>query len=283
MEKEKIHGVKNKDRKNNEKMNERNIVSSDVILKFSNLVIGYDRALNKKPFNAEIPRGAFVGIIGPNGIGKTTLIKTILGMIKPLKGEIHINVDSNIRDAIGYVPQRIYFDPKIPFFVYDVIKQGLFSKVGFFKSLKHYEHLIYDTAKKVGILHKINEPFGHLSGGEKQRVLIARAIIKKPKILLLDEPTSALDVRAKHGIVNLLGELNKRDGITIFMITHDLNELYPHVTHAIFLSEKEFVFGEIDNVVNEKILSQIYKAKVDIVNVGNKKCIIVSDTHLFKD
>lgn len=165
---------------------------------------------------------SFLPIIGVNGAGKTTLVKLILGLLKPQKGTIKIFNKSleESKNSLGYVPQQIIYDPQFPISVREVIAFGLIN----FKCSKHKEEDCIDYAlEQVNLLHLKNKPFTTLSGGEKQRTLIARAIINHPSILILDEPTASLDPKNKSRIIELCRKLN--ENYTIIFITHDLTIL----------------------------------------------------------
>ena len=246
------------------------------------LVIGYDEPLTNE-IDLRIKEGEFVGIIGPNGGGKTTLLKTLLGIIKPIKGKISIFGEKNprkFRKLIGFVPQRTFYDEKMPFFVIDIVKMGLFSNKPLFYRLKKedYENMI-NIMRLVDIYKLRTMPFGHLSGGEKQRVLIARALVKKPKILFLDEPTSSLDIKSKKEVIDIIVRLHHDLNITILMVTHNINEIYPYLNKVIYINNKKCFLGEPEEVVTKNNLKEIYGINVDIIKIGKNLCVLAGDHH----
>lgn len=247
------------------------------LIKLNNVTIGYKNSVIARSISFSIDTGDFIGIIGPNGAGKTTLLKTIVGFLKPIKGDVKY-IKNRSGELFGFVPQRVYTDEKMPFFVIDVVMMGLYAKKGLFgKITAEDKEKIKRIMKEVKIDHLWNLPFGHLSGGQKQRVLIARALVKNPKILLFDEPTSALDIRGKKEVMNIIGKLSKIK--TCIVVTHNINELYPYINKVIYLKRNEFFIGTPEEVITKERLKNIYGTDVEIVNVKNHLCILADDEH----
>lgn len=192
------------------------------IITLENLSFGYDKTLILDGVNVCISEGEFIGIFGPNGGGKTTLLKLMLGMLTPLKGKVEIFGTTSRQ--IGYVPQVARFDKDFPISVFDVVRMGCLSQMkwwgGYPKTVRAQVNLALEA---VGLADLANHSFGTLSGGQAQRVLIARAIVNHPKLLILDEPTASVDPHAEQQIFQLLQELNKT--LTIVMVTHDLQTI----------------------------------------------------------
>ena len=192
--------------------------SMDSIIELDNVCFSYSGTEVLKNVSFKIFPGEFVGFIGPNGGGKTTLLKLILGFLKPNSGNLKV-LGSNIK--LAYVPQSVRFDKEFPISVEEVVLQGLLSKLPWFGSFKTAERLAAKEAlEKTGLSHLAKAPFGTLSGGQAQRTLIARALASKPQLLLLDEPTASVDVNAQSDIYTLLSQL--KGEMTILMVTHDL-------------------------------------------------------------
>ncbi len=190
----------------------------------------YQDTLALEDASLVIQEGDFVGLFGPNGGGKTTLLKLLMGFLSPKKGKISIlgRPPQAMGKQIGYVPQHLRFDRDFPISALDVVMLGCLSKLTWWGGYtKESKEKAYQALEKVGVSHKALAPFGTLSGGEAQRVLIARAIVDTPKLLILDEPTSSVDPAAEQSIYNLLVELNKT--ITIVMVTHDLQTVLDKV------------------------------------------------------
>jgi zinc transport system ATP-binding protein len=182
----------------------------------------------------DIAHGEFVGIIGPNGGGKTTLFKIIMGFLPPLSGKVAIFGHSPItlKEGIAYVPQSMRYDRQFPISVMELVLSGRLSQLPWHGQYSSADKLAAQQAlHRVGIAHLQHQAFGTLSGGQAQRALIARALVSNPKLLLLDEPTASVDSQAEADIYALLNEL--RGTMTILMVTHDLRAAVDQVERVI--------------------------------------------------
>jgi len=232
------------------------------ILEIKDLSVSYENVIALENVNLKIYRGDYVGIFGPNGSGKTTLLKAILGLIKPNKGIIKLfNSDDlkKMRIKIGYVPQNPSVKRNFPASVIEVVEMGLYGKIGFLKPLKKEHRKIAERA-----LHKVhmgafkNRPIGHLSGGELQKVMVARAIVSNPEILLLDEPTSALDFVMTGELMTLLKELNEKYKLTIIAINHNLNLLKPYCSRLVLMKNRVYFDGSVNDPKVEENIRKIF-------------------------
>lgn len=203
------------------------------IIKFENVNFCYKIKPVLKDVNLSINEGDFIGIIGPNGGGKTTLLKLLMGMLTPHKGKVKVfNKDpKDIRDKFGYVPQNYNIDKYFPITNLEIVLLGMLtkSKFGFFP--KKLKNKAKDLLELLGLKNFINKPFGKLSGGQIQRVLIARALISDPDILVLDEPTANIDPDSQKAIFNILIKSDKKR--TILMVSHDLQTIITEVKKVI--------------------------------------------------
>lgn len=180
------------------------------------LSFGYDDSLILNDISFSVLKGEFIGIIGPNGGGKSTLLKLILGFLKPTSGSLEV-----FSERMAYVPQNMKFDRHFPISALEVVLQGRLSHLpwyGAFSPVEKQKSL--DALAQVGLEFLADRPFGTLSGGQQQRVLIARALSSEPTLLLLDEPTANLDPEAEKEIFSILRSLRRK--MTILMVTHDL-------------------------------------------------------------
>ncbi|MES2122326.1 MAG: ABC transporter ATP-binding protein [Chlamydiota bacterium] len=196
------------------------------ILTIQDLFFRYETANVLEDVSLSISSQEFVAIFGPNGGGKTTLLKLIMGFLTPKKGSVQLfgAPPQQTRHQIGYVPQTLKTDRSFPISVLEVVMMGCLFKLDFWgRYPKQTREKALIALERVGLLGKANASFGTLSGGETQRVLIARAIIDTPKLLLLDEPTASVDPEAEDAILSLLLELNQ--DMTIMMVTHDLQTI----------------------------------------------------------
>lgn len=199
---------------------------AEPIISVSNLDFSYDKTPILENVNFCIQPGEFIGIFGPNGGGKTTLLKLMMGLLKPTRGNISspANSSKGTRVKIGYVPQILRFDKDFPISVLDVVLMGCLSQLTWWGAYpKQAKHKALEALAKVALTDFAKAPFGTLSGGQAQRTLIARAIVTNPEILFLDEPTASVDPQAELEIHNLLSELNST--MTIIMVTHDLQSM----------------------------------------------------------
>lgn len=210
----------------------------DIVIKATDVCFQYDKQEVLSNVSFSIGEGEYVGIIGPNGGGKTTLLQLLLGLLCPCKGEISVfQNNANIQTTeMGYVPQALQFDASFPLSTLDLVLMGRLSHLPWWgKYRKKDQTAAYHALEKVHLAHLAHTPFSQLSGGQKQRALIARALTDNPKILILDEPTNNLDSSSRDEIYELLDQLKK--STTIIMVTHDL-QLVLNKVDVIFCVEK---------------------------------------------
>jgi zinc transport system ATP-binding protein len=217
-------------------------LENDTAIDVSNLSfqIGSTLILEKVTFH--VKNGELLGIFGPNGGGKTTLLKLLLGFLKPTSGSIKIIGSSpeQARRHIGYVPQITRFDRKFPISVLEVVCMGLLCKLTWYGSLSHKNKTkALDALSIVGLASFAGRPFFSLSGGQAQRVLLARAIVNEPKLLFLDEPTASVDPGAEAQIHELLLKLKRH--VTILMVSHDLQTMANDVDRLLFVQRSSSV------------------------------------------
>ncbi|MEA1960463.1 MAG: ABC transporter ATP-binding protein [Bacillota bacterium] len=237
-------------------------------LHMDSLGVRYGSICALHDINLEIDDGDFLGIIGPNGGGKSTLLKAILGLVEPSHGEIKV-FDQNpliSRKAIGYVPQAASIDRQFPISVREAVLMGRLSgqRSFFHRYSKQDKEIAHYYMKELEILDLADRQIGQLSGGQFQRVLIARALSVKPRMLLLDEPTASLDAASSSHIYSLLQQLNKE--LTIILVTHDTLAVSSYVKSIACINHTLYYHGEPN--LNNDLVMQLYGCPVDLIAHG---------------
>ncbi len=246
---------------------------TEPIISLKNIHYAYEQKPVLQGVNLEIQRGMFMGLVGPNGGGKTTLIKIILGLIQPDNGTVELFQQpiQHFKDwhRIGFVSQKSNaFNKGFPATVYEVVAMGLTAKVGYFKFLKrHHKQKVIEAIHQVGMGEYTHQNIGNLSGGQQQRVFIARALVSDPDLLIFDEPTVGIDVENVRRLYDLLGTLNQKQEITLLLITHDTGAMTKHASHIACLNKTLHFHGDANHYssLTEKELSTIYGHPVNIV------------------
>ena len=211
-------------------------------LQFSHVTLGYENIITTSDLNLTIPQGDYLCIIGENGSGKSTFVKNLLGLLKPLSGEIALTGDWK-RSDIGYLPQQTQVQKDFPASVREIVLSGCQGRCGsrpFYN--KEEKQLAADAMEKMQIAQLAKRGYRELSGGQQQRVLLARALCATRKMLLLDEPVSGLDPKVTAEMYALIEKLNREDGITVIMISHDIAAAVKYASHILHIGDAVF-FG----------------------------------------
>jgi zinc transport system ATP-binding protein len=209
----------------------------------------------------------FLTIIGPNGGGKTTLLKLLLGLIKPTRGTVQVlgTTPEQGRRQIGYVPQNSTIDSRFPITVWDVVLTGRLGRIPLGRKYRAEDRdMAAEALQQVNLYDLRRRQIGQLSGGQQQRTFIARALITSPQLLLLDEPTASVDSQIKRDIYDLLHELNQH--ISIIMISHDIGVVSSHAKTIACLNRK--LFYHDDKTITPEMLAQTYHCPVDLIAHG---------------
>lgn len=204
-------------------------------------------------------KGDYLALIGPNGAGKSVLIKTLLGIYPPATGSIEFYDENQkkIRPKIGYVPQTKSFDRNFPAIGIELVISGLTGKWPFFISKEQKEKALA-ILDFVNAKHLANKSLKNLSGGELQRLYLARSLIQKPDIIIYDEPATGLDTVSEDDLHDLLEDLSKNQKITLIVATHDLDVARFHASHTLILNHGQIAFGKTDQSLNNQNLKKAY-------------------------
>ena len=223
--------------------------------------------------------GEFTGLIGPNGAGKTTLLRVILGLQPVTSGSVLIDgAPRAARDSsIGYVPQKLAIEPDMPLRVRDVVSLGVDGqKFGLRLPSRARRELVSDMITAVGAQRYADARIGELSGGEQQRVMIAHALISRPRLLLLDEPLANLDLSSEQGIVSMLARLARAEGVAVLLSAHDMNPLMPVMDRIVYVAAGRVAVGSTDEVVRPEVLSRLYGQHVDVIRVHGRVLVVAA-------
>ncbi|MGA3068311.1 MAG: ATP-binding cassette domain-containing protein [Tepidisphaeraceae bacterium] len=247
--------------------------AAGLAVSLENLVytIGGNRILDG--LSGTIVQGEFVTILGPNGAGKSTLLKLLLGLLKPDSGSVRVFGKQPRRgnSDIGYVPQHHVLEIDNALRAQDVVGFGLDgNRWGIALPSRQRGQRIERALADVSARHLKNEPIGHLSGGEQQRILIAQALISNPRMLLLDEPFSNLDLAHEREIVGQISRLARERNITVLLVSHDINPLLTVTNRVLFLSNGRAALGLPDEVINSQTLSRLYNAPVEVARLSGR-------------
>jgi len=229
---------------------------------------GYDDKMVFEGLDLSIPRGLYTGIVGPSGSGKTTLLKVILGVVPPAAGDVIVagqRINGGMASRVGYVPQLETVNWNFPVTVEQVVLMGRHRQMGWLPCPSREDRRVaLDLLEHLGIRQYADRQIRALSGGEQQRVFLARALISRPEILILDEPTSGVDLKTQHHILHLLSQLN-REGVTIILTTHDLNSVARHLPWVICFNRSIVAQGDPQEVFTSATLSRTYNSEMVVV------------------
>jgi len=236
------------------------------VIRLDDIWVHYDGIPVLEGINLSVEPNKFLGIIGPNGGGKTTLLKVILGLIKPTRGKVSVlgQLPEKGRKSIGYISQYTLFDRDFPISVSDAVLMGRYGKVGLYRRYSEEDKRAANEAlKTVDMLKYQNRQVGKLSGGEQQRVFIARALATDPKILLLDEPTASIDPNMQAEFYELIESLKQR--MSVVMVSHDISAVSIHVDQIACLNHQLFYHG---SEVSAEALEKTYCCPIQLIAHG---------------
>lgn len=236
----------------------------DKVLEVKNICFGYDEKYILENVNLDLHKGDFLGIVGPNGSAKSTLLKIMLGILKPQKGSISL-LDSPIESfnqwgKIGYISQKVRdFNSAFPATVEEIVGANLYSQMGFLKFFKQeHKEKIRKVLDVVNMSEYQNSLIGNLSGGQQQRVFIARTLISNPEIIFMDEPLVGVDVQSQEQFYGLMEKLNKELGITLVMVSHDIGVITNRANRVACVGNKKVFIHSCKDFNEQEYIKEVY-------------------------
>lgn len=224
-----------------------------------------------------VAAGEVTGLIGTNGAGKTTLLRAVLGLQAVSSGRVHL---AGGRRSVGYVPQKVLLDPDLPVRARDLVELGIDGRrLGIPLRAGAKRARVEEVLASVDGSGLADARVGALSGGEQQKVLIAHALARHPRLLLLDEPLANLDLRSTQETVTLLGRISREQGVAILLSTHDMNPLLPVMSRIVYLAGGRAATGAADEVVRSDVLSRLYGHHVDVFHAHGRVIVSVGEEH----
>jgi zinc/manganese transport system ATP-binding protein len=250
-------------------------------VRFERVTLSYGARSIWSDLSLDIAPGTFVAILGPNGSGKTSLLRAILGLVTPSAGNVEVLGHAPHRgdSGIGYVPQHSSFDSDLPFRGRDLVRLGLDGhRWGIGLPDATARARVDRVLASVDAEGYADAPIGRLSGGEQQRLRIAQALVGDPQVLLCDEPLANLDLRYQQTITALIAAWRERTGGTVLFVTHDVNPVLGLVDQVLFVVSGRWAAGTPDEVLTSERMSELYRSHVDVVRVHGRIVVVGEST-----
>jgi zinc/manganese transport system ATP-binding protein len=232
-----------------------------------------------RALDAEIERGEFVAVLGPNGVGKSTLIKVVIGLLPIAEGAVRVfgaPPGQHSRD-IGYLPQRRSFDADLRIRGVDVVRLGLDGdRWGLpLRRRRADAARVDEVIDLVGATAFATKPIGQISGGEQQRLLIAQALVRDPRLLLLDEPLDSLDLPNQAAVAELVATISRERGVTVLLVAHDVNPILPYLDRVVYLGHGAGLIGTPEDVITSESLTKLYDTPIEVLRASDGRLVVV--------
>lgn len=231
-----------------------------------------------RDLSAEIASGEFVAVLGPNGVGKSTLIKVVIGLIPLAEGAVDVlgAPPGQHNREIGYLPQRRSFDPDLRIRGIDIVRLGLDGdRWGLPIGRRRDAERVNEVIDLVGATSFAAKPIGQISGGEQQRLLIAQALVRQPALLLLDEPLDSLDLPNQAAVAELVASISRNQGVTVLLVAHDVNPILPYLDRVIYLGHGGVLIGVPEEVITSESLSTLYDTPIEVLRASDGRLVVV--------
>jgi zinc/manganese transport system ATP-binding protein len=234
--------------------------------------------------NMQVGAGEFAAVLGPNGVGKSTLIRAILGLQPLAAGEVRVlgRTPHAARRHVGYLPQRRTFDPGLRIRGIDVVRLGLDGArwglpwPGRRSGPRHAgARRVDEVIDLVDARGYATRPIGQCSGGEQQRLLIAQALVRHPRILLLDEPLDSLDLPNQAAVAALISDVSRTENVTVVMVAHDVNPILAHLDRVVYLGGTGAVSGSVEEVMTSETLTRLYQTPIEVLRASDGRLVVV--------
>ncbi|GAC1466008.1 MAG: ABC transporter ATP-binding protein [Chamaesiphon sp.] len=241
-----------------------------------------------RDLDLSVQQGEFIAILGPNGAGKSTLLQSILGLLPLSEGRLTV-LGSSVRrgnPAVSYLPQRRTFDADVHVRGRDLVRLGLDGTqwgvpLPVLRRLwggnvreRELRRRVQNTIELVGATAYANRPIGEVSGGEQQRLLIAQALVTRPRILLLDEPLDSLDLRNQQSVSALVRHISQTHQVTVLLVAHDVNPILPYLDRVVYIARDRAAIGTPEEVITSETLSHLYDAPIDVLRARDGRIIV---------
>jgi zinc/manganese transport system ATP-binding protein len=234
-----------------------------------------------RDLDVHVPAGEFVAVLGPNGVGKSTLLRVVLGLQSLHQGSVRVfgRTPDQARSLIGYLPQRRTFDASLRIRGVDIVRLGAdggrWGLPVSREARRATKRRVDEVIEQVGASSYAHRPIGEISGGEQQRLLIAQALVRQPWMLLLDEPLDSLDLPNQGMVAKLVAELCEDNGISVVLVAHDVNPILPFVDRVVYLGQGGAASGRPEDVITSETLTELYRTPIEVLKTSDGRLVVV--------